>query len=94
MRISIPKSVVRLQVAGVAIALLVTIRTVSGQVTSTVYDDDFGRIGALTGSQPTVDPSGAVWTEHGTNSTDTLIQTNGTAAVFPSGVSANDGRLQ
>ncbi|MEY3607934.1 MAG: hypothetical protein RLZZ447_722 [Verrucomicrobiota bacterium] len=47
--------------------------------------DDFNRSGALTGSQPTQVVGGTLtWTEGGSNTADTFIQTNGTAAVFQS----------
>ncbi len=59
---------------------------------STIYFDKFDRVGALVGSQPANTTSGNVWTGFGVVTSDPVVQTNGSAAVFPSAVNSADGR--
>lgn len=73
----------------VALTFLVVVSRLNAD---TVYSDNFNRIGALVGSQPSNTTSGNAWTGFGVVTNDSVVQTNGTVAVFPSSVSASDGR--
>ena len=68
-----------------AMALAVAGAATAAARATVIYQDNFGRTGALDGSTPApTDTAGATWAAY-TDSTGTTIQTNGSAAVLPSG---------